>query len=267
MNNSVKRFSFGKNWLGFLKHVNEERIKEAEISLKKMLNVTNLKGKSFLDVGCGSGLFSLAAFRLGAKVVSFDYDKQSVEATKSLKDKYCDDMKKWQVFEGSVLSTDFLKRLDKFDYVYSWGVLHHTGNMYSAMENILITLKHNGVLFIAIYNKQQFFTKFWHLIKRIYNQSPLIIQRIIGYIFFVYFLVGLFVFDTIRFKNPILRHSGKGRRGMSFYTDIIDWIGGWPFEVATPDEIFDFYYSKDLNLSKIKTCGNKMGCNEFVFRR
>jgi 2-polyprenyl-6-hydroxyphenyl methylase/3-demethylubiquinone-9 3-methyltransferase len=77
-----KRFRFGKNWSSFLKTINEERIIEAENSLKKMLGINDLKDKDFLDIGSDSGLFSLAAMRLGARrVYSFDYDPDSVACT------------------------------------------------------------------------------------------------------------------------------------------------------------------------------------------
>jgi len=81
----MKKFEFGKNWENFLKIIDEKRIKEAENSLKKLLNLENLKGKSFLDAGCGSGLFSLAAKNLGAEVYSFDFDENAVNCTGKLK--------------------------------------------------------------------------------------------------------------------------------------------------------------------------------------
>ena len=83
-----ERFEFGKNWGRFLAVLNDERISEAEASLKSMLKVEGLTGKSFLDIGSGSGLFSLAARRLGARVHSFDYDPQSVACTAELKRRY-----------------------------------------------------------------------------------------------------------------------------------------------------------------------------------
>ena len=64
------------------------RIEEAKASLKQMLDVDSLTGKTFLDVGSGSGLFSLAAIMLGVKVYSFDYDPQSVACTTELKRRY-----------------------------------------------------------------------------------------------------------------------------------------------------------------------------------
>jgi len=134
--NAGERFAFGDNWARFLSILNDERIRMAEESLKRMLEVETLAGKSFLDIGSGSGLFSLAARRLGARVHSFDYDPQSVACTAELKRRYFPDDAQWVVEEGSALDMDYLNRLGQFDVVYSWGVLHHTGAMWQALKNV-----------------------------------------------------------------------------------------------------------------------------------
>ncbi|HKY27860.1 MAG TPA: class I SAM-dependent methyltransferase, partial [Pyrinomonadaceae bacterium] len=147
-----ERFQFGENWKHFLSTLNETRIVEAEKSLKEMLQVEDLTDKSFLDVGSGSGIFSLAAKRLGARVHSFDYDPESVACTMELRRRYFSDDSDWTVEEGSVLDTKYLQSLGKFDVVYSWGVLHHTGKMWQALENVSQPVSRDGKLFIAIYN-------------------------------------------------------------------------------------------------------------------
>ncbi len=141
------RFAFGKNWAAFLSVLSEERIREAEKSLKTMLDISTLEGNSFLDVGSGSGLFSLAARRLGARVHSFDYDPQSVACTAELKGKYFPNDAEWTIEQGNVLDVAYLEGLGRFDVVYSWGVLHHTGDMWQAMENIVPLVAGGGRLF------------------------------------------------------------------------------------------------------------------------
>jgi hypothetical protein len=51
---------------------------------------------------------------------------------------------------------------------------------------------------------------------------------------------------------------------MSPWRDIADWVGGYPFEVATPDRIVQVYTGKGLRLEKLKTCGKGFGCNDFA---
>ena len=262
-----KRFQFGKNWMVFSKSVDEERIKLAEDSLKSMLKVDNLIGKSFLDIGCGSGLFSLAARRLGAVVHSFDYDPDSVACARDLKALYLADDELWTIENGSALDIMYLDQLGRFDIVYSWGVLHHTGEMWKAMENVIMSVGENGVLFVSIYNHQQIFSSYWRCVKRFYNFVPKLIKKILEIGFWLYFVIGLFIFDILRRKNPLARHYGKGRRGMRIFTDVVDWIGGWPFEVATPEQVFRFYRDRGFSLVEMKTCGGKLGCNEFVFAK
>ena len=260
------RFAFGENWQRFLLGLTEERIIEAEKSLCSMLEVDGLGGKSFLDIGCGSGLFSLAAMRLGAKVHSFDYDPQSVACAQELKRRYFQDSKDWIVEQGSVLDAAFLSRLGKFEIVYSWGVLHHTGDMWQALQNVVTPVATGGRLFIALYNDQEFVSKAWRTIKRCYSYGFPLRWPIVA-IFGTYFLVrGLIKDVVILRRNPLRRfHEYKRSRGMSYFTDLLDWLGGYPFEVARPDEVFAFFRSKGFWLIKLKTAGGRHGNNEFVF--
>ena len=172
MSPELAGFSFGANWLEFSKIMNEKRINEALLSLKKMLGCDTLVGKSFLDIGCGSGLFSLAARKLGARVYSFDSDGQSVQCTSQLKNYFFKNDDNWIVVKGSVLDRSFIASLGTFDIVYSWGVLHHTGSMWNALEYVIPLVSKNGKLFIAIYNDQGQSSLFWLKIKMLYNKLP-----------------------------------------------------------------------------------------------
>lgn len=262
-----KRFEFGKNWKSFLSVLDDERIHEAERSLNEMLEVSDLTGKSFLDIGSGSGLFSLAARRMGAKVYSFDYDPQSVACTSELRRRYSQEDSNWSIEEGSVLETGYLKSLGKFDVIYSWGVLHHTGAMWQALENALMPLAPGGKVFVTIYNDQGWKSNFWRFIKRTYCSGR------IGKSLVVSFFVPALIFygladDLIRFKNPLKRYDEyKKLRGMSRVNDWFDWLGGYPFEVATPDEVFEFFKERGFFLVKLKTCGGSHSLNEFVFKK
>jgi 2-polyprenyl-3-methyl-5-hydroxy-6-metoxy-1,4-benzoquinol methylase len=261
-----ERFEFGKNWLSFLAVLDDERIYEAEASLKKMLGVQDLQGKRFLDIGSGSGLFSLVARRLGAMVYSFDFDPQSVGCTAELKRRYFPDDPEWTVEKGSVLDVNYLVRLGQFDIVYSWGVLHHTGAMWEALNNISPLVAEDGKLFIAIYNNQGGASRRWTALKRLYNRHQLLRMPLI-----IYTLVrqwSLTIIKDLMHGNPLITWKNyKISRGMSAWHDVVDWIGGYPFEVAKPEEIFDFYRDRGFELLRLKTCAGGLGCNEFVFRK
>jgi 2-polyprenyl-3-methyl-5-hydroxy-6-metoxy-1,4-benzoquinol methylase len=259
------RFRFGKNWRSFLHSLAAERIKIAEKSILDFYQVNDLKGKTFLDIGCGSGLFSLAACNLGAEVYSIDFDPDSVWCVSYLKEKYYPEAT-WQIKEGSILDANFINSIGKFDYVYSWGVLHHTGNMKLALENVVKPLDVGGKLFIGIYNDQGAISKIWRKIKELYNWNFLS-KFFVSAFFIFYWSVKFVISSIVRLQNPYVRYQNyKRSRGMSLYHDWIDWLGGLPFEVATPEYIVDFYSKFHLQLTKISTT-NSLGINQFVFIR
>jgi 2-polyprenyl-6-hydroxyphenyl methylase/3-demethylubiquinone-9 3-methyltransferase len=266
--NDKERFAFGANWLSFLKSLDDDRISEAESSLLSMLGETSLKGKSFLDVGSGSGLFSLAARRLGARVRSFDYDAQSVKCAEELKRRYFEDDPDWTISWGNALDREWMSSLGQWDIVYSWGVLHHTGDMWTALDIVSDLVKPGGDLFISIYNDQGRRSRVWRFIKRKYNQGSFITKIFLLTICLPPLRWRSFMKGLFFHLNPFYYwNQYKKNRGMSSWHDIVDWVGGYPFEVAKPEEIFDFYRSKGFNLQRLYTCGGGKGCNQFVLKK
>lgn len=265
-----RRFGFGKNWSHYIRLMNEDRISDAVRHLQEMLGVERLDGVRMLDIGSGSGLFSLAATRLGAVVHSFDYDPQSVGATLAMRQRFHLDAglpeAQWTVEQGSVLDAAYMASLGTFDLVYSWGVLHHTGSQWEAIDLASKAVNDSGTLFIALYNDQGLRSRFWTGVKRLYNGG------------WVGRLAMCAVFVPVCFVNELamgLRQHGQllyrfrhaEERGMSPMHDWLDWIGGYPFEVSTPEQTVDFLVARGFVLRKITTVGGGLGNNQFVFRK
>ena len=265
-----ERFEFGHNWARFLAVLDDRRIHAAERALQQMLRRPRLDGLRFLDIGSGSGLSSLAARRLGATVHSFDFDPQSVACTAELKRRYFPNDGCWTVARGSALDPAYVRGLGSFDIVYSWGVLHHTGRMWDALALAATPVRPGGTLFIAIYNDTGSQARRWRGIKRTYNALPRPLR--------VPFAVAVTLPGEARsLAGAMLRGRPgdyvrswtqyRGLRGMSRWHDILDWVGGYPYEFATPDEIFEFYRDRGFTLANVKCGGVGLGCNEFVFER
>ncbi len=235
-----KRFAFGRNWRQFLAVLNDARIGEAEASLRTMLE--------------------------GATVSSFDYDPHSVACTEELRRRYFPDDPGWQIAEGSVLDEAYVRGKGQFDIVYSWGVLHHTGNMWRALANVCLPVAPGGRLFIAIYNDQRGVSIAWRRVKHIYCSSALGRALVCG-LFIPYFVVSGFASDVVRLRNPLRRYLQPTTRGMSMFYDWFDWLGGLPFEVARPEAILRFYGDRGFVLRNLITAGGGLGNNQFVFVR
>ena len=263
------RFEFGKNWTSFLKTLNLARIETAEESLLEMLELPNLKGKSFLDIGCGSGLFSLAAKRLAAaSICSFDYDEQAVECAGRLRAEYAPGDPDWKIERGDALDSEYLSGLGQFDIVYSYGVLHHTGDLWRALSNVCVTVKPGGKLYVAIYNDQGFASKAWLSIKKFYNRLPEWARPVFTALFVPGAEAPYVVKNIMQGKLPWSHWSTYySRRGMSRMHDITDWVGGLPFEVAGPDKVFNFFRARGYRLDRMITCGGGHDNNQFVFTR
>lgn len=266
-----ERFEFGENWRRFLRVLDDERIAEAERSFKEMLDVERLDGLSVLDAGSGSGLFSLAAVRLGARRVhSFDFDPSSVACGQELHRRYAPDADHWTITEASVLDPASLEPQGGWDLVYSWGVLHHTGDMHRGLENVAAAVAPGGRLFVSIYNDQGLQSRVWRWVKRIYNGLPKALRGPFAFAAMSPREIRMLALYTLRLKPwRYLRTwtDYKRQRGMSRWHDLVDWVGGYPFEVAAPEEIFEFFKVRGFTLEKLTTAGSGLGCNQFVFTR
>lgn len=255
----IKRFAWGRNWLNYLPLIDKDKIKEAELSILKL---GDLEGRKFLDVGCGSGIISLAARRLGAIVHSIDNDHNSIKCTIQLRRKFCPLDYLWTITENSIFDLCILE--NQYQIVYAAGVLHHTGDLKGALNNVATLVAPGGSLYVSIYNDQGGLSRLWRKIKWIYSYVPCPLKN-----FYVAVVMAPREFLLCLLIGPVqYLKSWKTykKRGMSKWHDMVDWVGGYPFECAKPEDIFNLFREKGFNLCHLKTCGSGIGCNEYLFK-
>ena len=253
-------FSFGKNWMDLNRHITQEEINKAKDDLVYWIGLENIQNKRILDLGSGSGIHSLGFLELGAgEIVSFDYDPNSVTATTEHWVKKGNPAN-WKVMHGSILDKDFIQQLGHFDLVYSWGVLHHTGKMWEAINNALTLVKKGGLFYLTIYKDDNYSASI--RLKEKYNAaSPAGKKAMVSSE-----ILKIMLKRTLRFKNPFTWNQ-KLERGMNIYHDLIDWLGGLPYEAANEDEMLKWGINNNLQLKRILCKGNYGSCNYYLFQK
>ena len=254
------RFRFGQNWRNYaLSVMNHNRLRVSVGALQDLTGMQALTGKTFLDIGCGSGLQTASALLLGAeRVRSIDIDTDSVDVTQQTVQRFVPGAPNVQISTASILDPADVKSLPMSDVVYSWGVLHHTGQMWQAIENAATRVNPGGTFVIAIYNKHST-SLAWVAIKWLYNNVPGPLQRLMYYLFYGIIYIAKFAATG---ENPLQKE-----RGMDFAYDVVDWIGGYPYEYASTEEITAFVEPLGFETVKVIPAQVGTGCNEFVFRR
>ena len=265
--NDAMRYEFGKNWAEFIaRNLDAARVETSKQKLLGVLKLPDLEGRHFLDIGCGSGLHSLAAFHAGAaRITSFDYDPDSVATTRKLHE-HAGAPAHWTVQQGSVLDGAFMSTLEPADVVYSWGVLHHTGSMWEAIRNAAGRMKPDAVFLIALYTTDVYIApspEFWLQTKRRYNLAGPFVRRCMEW---AYACLVCFIPELMAGRNPAkFMRDYQASRGMSLWTDIKDWLGGWPMEFAGLAETKKFA-AEALGLELLNITAGE-GNTEYLFRR
>lgn len=264
---TVDRFAFGKNWQQYIdKHFSQERVDISKHHMLDFLRMQNLEGKTFLDIGCGSGLHSFAALQTGAKrIVSFDYDTDSVATTRILHE-IAGRPEHWVIMQGSVLDLGFMESLAPADIVYSWGVLHHTGDQWTAIRNAASRIAPGGLFYIALYTSDAYIdppAEFWLDVKQRYIKADWFGQRWLEFWYIWRFQLNRNPLNLWRLIKATLAH--KKSRGMSFYTDVKDWLGGWPMEFSSIADVKKFA-DKELNLELLNIKAGEAN-TEYLFGR
>ncbi len=268
-------FAFGKNWSAYAAKITAEEIAEAENGLSRLLGGgQRLDGQRFLDIGSGSGLHSLAALRLGAReVLAVDIDPDSVATTQAVLERHASNAGGiWRVEKYSVFDLS-PEALGHFDTVYSWGVLHHTGDMSRAIRCAADLVAPQGRFIFALY-RRIWMDWFWRREKRWYAHASAQSQRRARAIYIAFFKLGLWATGR-RFSRYV--ESYRANRGMDFYHDVHDWMGGWPYESISAPEVEELMHALGLVcersfVRKGRILGRDFGlfgsgCDEYVYRR
>lgn len=254
----MRAFSFGENWLRFSAHLDGDHLREAEQSLRRLLDLDGLPGLAFFDIGCGSGLFSIAALRLGAgEILAIDRDEGCVATARRNVARFAPGAtaSSVEIRHGDILRPEPSWE-DRFDIVYAWGSLHHTGAMWQAIENALRCCRKGGYAVLALYN-QTAFSPLWLRIKRFYNSAPRGVRTGMVATLWATRVGGRLLMG----KSPL-----RAGRGMSVWYDAVDWLGGLPYEYASPERVTAFVTVRGFRPARV-ACTRRSGCNEFVFQR
>ena len=260
------QFNFGQNWKEFSAHaLTEEKMAAARIDFSNLLH-EDLTSKTFLDIGFGQGMSLLLATESNAKTFGCDINPICKEVLEHNKSTYFKPLTEKQipVVVGSILDKPVVEEIKKmtpdgkFDIVHSWGVLHHTGNMTLAIENAASLVKENGTLVLALYNRH-WTSPTWLFIKWLYCKSPKFLQQLMIWLFYPIIWLAKFM---VTGKNP-----KQQQRGMDFFYNIIDWVGGYPYEYETVEETKNRMKKMGFECLKAIQAEVPTGCNEFVFRR
>lgn len=257
---SMLRFGFGRNWASYARTIGEPEIAGAVTGLERLVSTSDLAGRSFLDIGSGSGLHSLAAFRSGAgRILAVDVDPDSVVTTNATLSRFATSVP-WEARECSIL--DMTPETDgRFDVVYSWGVLHHTGRMLPAIERAAAFVAPGGVFAFALYRRTRL-DWFWTREKRWYTVASPWSQKLAR---------GLYT-AAYRAASALTGRRARADRGMDYWHDLHDWLGGYPYESILADEVDVLMRRLGFTAEKVFARPLELGlfgsgCDEYVYRK
>jgi 2-polyprenyl-3-methyl-5-hydroxy-6-metoxy-1,4-benzoquinol methylase len=272
MNSALRpstQFDFGQNWEDYSrKALDPEKVRQAKLDFARLFSGISLESRSFLDIGFGQGLSLLSAASSGARCLGVDINPRCLQVLSENRKAFFPEILDEQIarVQGSILDPELIRKLQadrrakegRFDIVHSWGVLHHTGSMLQAIRNSAALVSEQGYLVLAIYQRH-WSSALWKCIKLVYNKSPTIGRRIFIWIFYPLIYLAKWIVTRENPKNK--------NRGMDFYHDVIDWVGGYPYEYANRVEITHFLKELGFDMICFHPPTAPTGCMEFVFRR
>jgi SAM-dependent methyltransferase len=274
MAKAAEHFAFGKNWASYAAKVTEAELAEAERGLVRLLGPAGLATQRFLDIGCGSGLHAVAALRLGAReVIAVDLDPESVRTSEEVLRRFAPEGAAWRVLAADVFDLT-PGAFGTFDIVYSWGVLHHTGNLERALASAAALVGPNGRLVLALY-RRTWLDAFWRVEKRWYAHASDKSQARARSVYLALFRLRMAMLGK-NFAEYVRTY--RSNRGMDYYHDVHDWMGGWPYETIEPGEVARLMapYRFEAEHVPVRPAEKWFrrpvglfgsGCEEYVYRR
>jgi len=258
-------FEFGRNWAAFSRHkLDHDHVAQARADFAALFDGVELNGKTFLDIGFGQGLSLLVAAASSAHATGCDIDPLCAKILRRNSVLFPEvGLQDIRVITGSILDPDTQENIrsaakNGFDIVHSWGALHHTGDLNRAFCTAAELVATGGHLVIAIYN-HHWSSPLWLPIKWLYCSLPEFGRRLmIGMLSPIIWVAKLIVTG----RNP-----SRMRRGMDFRYDVIDWVGGYPYEYATVEEVQELAEKLGFEYVRHRPPRVPTGCNEYVFRK
>ena len=255
----MKRFGFGSNWESYSRSaLSDARVVQARMSFQSLLLGVDLADRSFLDIGFGQGLSAAIAAEAGAGVVAVDIDADCHTAYQITR-RFFRWLSEPEIIIGSILDpriVDNMRSKGPFDVVHSWGVLHHTGDMWRAIDDAASLVKPGGHLVIAIYARH-WTAPLWKIIKWAYVHAPSVVRSA---------MIAAFT-PVMRWRARQLGSNRVIVRGMEFQHDLVDGIGGYPYECASREQIEGHLTSRGLTALRFNPTTGMTGCHEYVFQR
>jgi 2-polyprenyl-3-methyl-5-hydroxy-6-metoxy-1,4-benzoquinol methylase len=261
------QFDFGQNWADYSANaLTPERVDQARHDFASLVApIGSLKDKSFLDIGFGQGLGLLSAAAMGAHVVGIDINPKCDDVLNRNRRFFPDVRTSIPVIIGSILDDATLEHAQnaspdggRYDVVHSWGVLHHTGDMKAAIRNAVRLVKPGGYFVVALYNRH-WSSRAWLVIKYAYCKAPQGVQRLMVNALFPVIYVAKWLVTR---EDP-----RKQSRGMDFFYDVVDWVGGYPYEYSSISEVEALGTAHAVEVLTIRPAKVPTGCNEFVFQK
>ncbi len=259
------QFDFGENWQEFSRNaLTAGRVAQARSEFMELMAPLDLNGLSFVDIGFGQGLSLMTAAALGARSVGCDINPKCQAALAQNLRFFPELSQAPPVVVGSILDPAVVEALRKaipsasYDVVHSWGVLHHTGDLHRAIGNAACLVSPHGHLVVAIYNRH-WTSKLWLAVKRTYVSCPRWIQRALVAVLYPVIYGAKWAVTS---GDP-----ARQQRGMDFYYNVVDWVGGYPYEYASIQETRKAVEALGFTMEKAIPAEVPTGCNQFVFKR